>query len=184
MMRFYFSITWCDPNAGKVRVMNTSHVSTADETTGNRGSQGGQGGLQGEEGAPETGRSRRPVRSSGKWRAGKVAFAFVFGAVAFAVLFQLCDVVRPVVALGLGAVSLFVCQYLLSRGNAQAARTDWGIVLAMNGLPLALLAGSLVVNLGAHLGQGPDILKGLAGVVLGIGCAYAGAVVAARTARR
>ena len=163
--------------------MNTSHLSTTEEATGNRGSQEGQCGLRGEGGAPEAGGSRRPVRSSGKWRAGKVAFAFLFGAVSFFGLFQLCDVVRPEVALGLGAVSLFVCQYLLSRGNPQAARTDWGIVLALNALPVALLAGTLLLNLEGHLGQGADILKGLAGVVLALGCAYAGAVVAARTAR-
>jgi hypothetical protein len=180
MMRFYFSITWCDPSAGKVRVMN---VSTADEATGSRGPQAEQRGFEGE-GAPlEAEGSRRPVRSGGKRRAGKVAAAFLFGTVWFIVLFAACEVVAPAVALCVGALGFFVCQYLLSRGNPQAGRTDWGMVVAMNGLPLGLLASALVVNLGAHLGQGADILKGLAGVVLSLGCSYAGAVVAARTAR-
>lgn len=184
MVRFYFSITWCDPSAGKVEGMNTSHVSTVDETTGNRGSQEGQRGLQGEWGAPEAGGSRRPARSGGMWRAGKVAFAFLFGAVSFGVLFQLCDAVRPWVVVCLGAVSFLACQYLLSRGNPQAARTDLGMVLAMNGLPLALLAGVLVLDLSGQVTHAAEMLKGLAVVALGLGSSYAGAVVAARTARR
>ena len=184
MMRFCFSITWCDPSAGKVPAMNTSHASTADGATGNRGPQEGQRGLQGGGGAPEAEGSRRPARSGGKWRAGKMALAFLFGTVLFVVLFHLTEVVGPVVAGCLGAVGFFVCQYLLSRGNPQAGRTDWGIVLAMNGLPLGLLACALVANLWAQLGQGAEILKGLAGVVLALGCSYTGAVVAARTARK
>ena len=118
------------------------------------------------------------------WRAGKVAFAFLFGAVSFAVLFQLGDVLAPVVVVCMGAVGFFVCQYLLSRGNPQAGRTDWGMVLAMNGLPLALLAGELVLNLGDVVAHAAGMLMGLAGVALGLGCSYAGAVVAGRTARR
>jgi hypothetical protein len=112
-----------------------------------------------------------------------VAVAFLFGTVLFIVLFALCEMLAPAVALCLGAVGFFVGQYVLSRGNPQAGRTDWGMVLAMNGLPLGLLASAWVVNLGAHLGQGAELLKGLAGVVLSLGCSYAGAVVAARTAR-
>ena len=184
MMRFYFSITWCDPSAGKVQVMNTSHASTADEATGSRGSQEGQRGFEGEGAPPEAEGSRRPVRNGGMWRAGKVALAFLFGAVSFVVLFALCEVLAPAVALCLGAVGFFVCQYLLSRGNPQAGRTDWRMVLAMNALPLGLLTSALVVSLSWHPMEAADMLKGLAGVVAGLGCSYAGAVVAARTTRR
>jgi hypothetical protein len=163
--------------------MNTSLVGAEVEAIRKPGSQQGQRGLQGEATAPESEGSRQPVRIGGKWRAGKMALAFLFGTVLFVVLFALCEVLPPAVAGCLGAVGFFVCQYLLSRGNPQAARTDWGMVLAMNGLPLGLLACALMVNLGAHLGQGTEILEGLAGVVLALSCSYAGAVVAARTAR-
>ena len=181
-MRSYFSITGSDPTAGKVQVMNTSNADTGGETTGGRGE--AQRGLQGEVGAPEAGVSGQRVRSGGKWRAGKVAFAFLFGAVSFFALFQLCDVVRPKVVVCLGAVSFFVCQYLLSRGNPLAGRTDWGMVLAMNALLVALLAGELGLRLYGYRAHGDETLMELAGVALGLASSYAGALMAARTARK
>ena len=110
-----------------------------------------------------------------------MVFAFLFGAGSFFGLFQLCEVVRPEVVVGLGAVGFLVCQYLLSRGNSKAATTDLGMVLAMNALPVAILAGTLVLGLKQY--QVSEMLKNFAAVGLGLGCSYAGAVVAARTAR-
>jgi hypothetical protein len=58
------------------------------------------------------------------------------------------------------------------------------MVLAMNALPVALLAGVLVLNLRGPVIQAGEPMTGLAVVALGLGCSYAGAVVAARTAHQ
>jgi len=110
--------------------------------------------------------------------------AFLFGTASFPVLFQLADALPPWVVVCLGAVSFLMCQYLLSRGNPRAARTDWAMVLAMNALPVALLVGVLVLGLGVPLQEGAQRLTGLSLVALGLGCSYAGAVLAARTAAK
>ena len=56
-----------------------------------------------------------------------------------------------------------------------------GMVLAMNALPVALLVGTLAIGVKGQAAT--EILKGVGGVCLGLGCSYAGAVVAGRTAR-
>ena len=114
-------------------------------------------------------------------RAWRVAVAFLSGVVLFLVLFQLGDVARPWVLVCAGAAAFLVCQYLLSRGNPQAARTDVGMVLAMNALPVALLVGTFAVGVKGNAAA--ELLRGVGGVCLGLGCSYAGAVLAARTAR-
>lgn len=161
--------------------MNTSHVITKDKNTDEQSSQEGLQGLRANEAASEVTGSGPPVRLKGKWRAVKITFAFLFGAVSFVGLFQLCEVLRPEVVVGLGAVGFLVCQYLLSRGNSRAATTDLGMVLAMNALPMAVLACALVVGMNQF--HASEVLKAAAGVALGLGCSYAGTVIAARTAR-
>jgi hypothetical protein len=134
--------------------------------------------------APLNAASGRPVRDERKWRALKLAFAFLFGAASFLFLFGLAEAIQPTVVVALGAVSFLLCQYLLSRGNPHAARTDWAMVLAMNAFPVTLVVGELGLGLGVPLQAGAQKLTALAVVALGLGCSYAGTVLAARTAAK
>jgi hypothetical protein len=72
-----------------------------------------------------------------------------------------------------------VAQYFLSRGNPRAVRTDWWLILCLNSILIlsALIAAVVEPNKGAVL---QVALVAASGVV----CAYAGAAIAARAARR
>jgi uncharacterized membrane protein YfcA len=73
----------------------------------------------------------------------------------------------------------FICQFLLSRGNVNAYRKDWPIMLAMNATFLVIVViMALVEKQEVVISQGPGFL---------ISCCvgtYAGAVAASITARR
>jgi hypothetical protein len=77
------------------------------------------------------------------------------------------------------AAYFFVCQFRLSRGNADALRKDWPIMLALNAGPLVMV----ILMVGNE--KWPVILvQGLVVVIAGWGGAFAGAVVASRAARK
>ena len=72
-----------------------------------------------------------------------------------------------------------VCQFLLSRGNVDAYRKDWLIMLTLDATLLVfVLIMVLVEKRGVILAQGPGILISCCGGT------YAGAVVASLIARR
>jgi hypothetical protein len=77
------------------------------------------------------------------------------------------------------AVYFFICQFRLSRGNPDALRTDWRIMLALAAVPLACVAiMALVEGRNVILAQGTGILLASCGGTL------AGAFAASRAARR
>jgi hypothetical protein len=79
----------------------------------------------------------------------------------------------------LTGVYFFICQFRLSRGNAEALRQDWPIILALNAVPLVMV----ILMVGKE--KWPVILvQGLVTLLAGCGGAFAGAVVAARRARK
>ena len=71
-----------------------------------------------------------------------------------------------------------ISQYLLSRGNPQAVRKDWPSILALN-LPLLV---SDIICLIVEPNKGAK-LSALCLAILAVSCSYAGAGLAARTAR-
>jgi hypothetical protein len=74
---------------------------------------------------------------------------------------------------------LFICQFFLSRGNPDAYRSDWPIMLALDSMfLLSVLVIVLQKNRGVILGQGLGIL------IFCCGGTYAGAAVASLAARR
>jgi len=77
------------------------------------------------------------------------------------------------------AVYFFVCQLLLSRGNRDALRTDWRIMLALGAVPLAVVViMALAEKRDVLLSQGLGILLSTCVGIL------AGAFTASRAARR
>ena len=77
------------------------------------------------------------------------------------------------------AVYFFICQFLLSRGNPDALRTDWRIMLALAAVPLVCVVLMALVEGGdVILAQGTGILLASCGGTL------VGASSAARAARR
>jgi uncharacterized membrane protein len=79
----------------------------------------------------------------------------------------------------LTAAYFFICQFRLSRGNANALRKDWPIILALNVVPLVMLILTVINE------KWPVILlQGLITFVAGWGGTFAGAVVASRAARK
>jgi hypothetical protein len=137
--------------------------------------------------APEQPIPNRRIRR--KW---KVVLAFFLGVLSVALLFGLAEGVGDLLperwkgsfihvvifVIGMGGYFL-VSQYLLSRGNPQAVRKDWPIIIAMNFTPLCVTIITLVVepNKGSALQM-------LLVAILTMACSYAGAAVAARAARQ
>jgi hypothetical protein len=108
----------------------------------------------------------------------KVFVAVILSVVSFFLMFFLGEVFGDyALFIGMGAYFL-IAQYLLSRGNRQALRTDWSSIIALNfTLLLATIICLLVEpNLGAKLST-------LCLAILAVACTYAGAVLTARTAR-
>ena len=74
------------------------------------------------------------------------------------------------------SVCFLISQYFLSRGNPQALRKVWPLVIAMNIMPLYAAILCLVLeSKGAALGM-------LLVTTITLACSYAGAALAARTA--
>jgi uncharacterized membrane protein len=77
------------------------------------------------------------------------------------------------------AAYFFVCQSRLSRGNADAPRKDWPIMLALNAVPLVVFI-LMVIN-----EKWPVVLlQGLIILIAGWGGAFIGATAASRAARK
>jgi hypothetical protein len=106
---------------------------------------------------------------------------FVFMAVGEAAMYSIGEAVGLILALILMLAYFFICQFFLSRGNPDAYRRDWPIMLALDAGPLLLVVIILIAweNRGAvFLSQGLGIL------VSSSGGTFAGAVAASRSARR
>jgi hypothetical protein len=89
------------------------------------------------------------------------------------------DTMAMIVTFSSMAVYFFICQFTLSRGNADALRTDWRVMLALAAVPLAsVVLMSLVEKGDVILAQGPGILLSTCAGTL------AGAFAASRAARR
>ncbi len=84
-------------------------------------------------------------------------------------------------ALWLGGTGVYflAVQYLLSRGNPQAVRMDWPIILALNWTLLFVTVLALLFE--SHKRAA---LAALCVALCAVACSYAGAALAARTARR
>ena len=105
--------------------------------------------------------------------------AFLLGFLAFFLLMFVGETAGLVAAFILLAAYFSTCQFLLSRGNVDAYRNDWPIMLAMDAtLLVSVVIMVLVEKRDVILSQGPGILLSCCGGT------YAGAVVASLTARR
>src|SRR5512135_2723489 len=88
--------------------------------------------------------------------------AFFLGVLSFFLLFiggalveNVGEAVGAVLALMLLAAYFFVCQFRLSRGNPNALRKDWPIMLALDAVPLLMvLIMALVEKWPVILSQG------------------------------
>lgn len=104
--------------------------------------------------------------------------ALGFGFFSFVVLMSIGETAGLLAAFLSLAVYCFVCQFLLSRHNADALRRDWPVMLALDApLLLTVLIMVLVEKQDVILAQAPGILLSVGGGTL------AGAVVASKTAK-
>jgi hypothetical protein len=104
----------------------------------------------------------------------KMLIAVILGVLSFFLMFFLGEVFGDYAAfIGIGAFFLS-SQYFLSRGNPQALRKDWPLIIALNFTLLSATLICLVVepNKGAKLAT-------LCLAVLAVACSYAGAALAA-----
>jgi hypothetical protein len=105
--------------------------------------------------------------------------AFFLGVLSFFLIFFLGEVLGEyALFIGLGAYFL-ISQYLLSRGKPQAVRKDWPLIIAMNFTPLCMTIIVLAVEPNKR-----NALAMLLVTIISLACSYAGAVLAARTARQ
>jgi hypothetical protein len=105
--------------------------------------------------------------------------ALCLGFLAFFLFMFVGETAGLIAAFILMAAYFSICQFLLSRGNVDAYRKDWPIMLAMDATPLVVvLVMVLVERREVILSQGLGILLSCCGGT------YAGAVVASLAARR
>ena len=120
----------------------------------------------------------------------KTAIAILLGVGSFILSFVLGEITLPstvkyresmegvMVCAGVGLYCL-AAQYALSRGNPRAVRSDWWLILSLNGI---LILTTLVA---AFVEQNKDaVLKTAVVTALAVLRSYAGAAVAAHEARR
>lgn len=109
-----------------------------------------------------------------------VAVTFSLGRMFYSTLVSEIDALAKLVgmlAIGM-SVCFFIAQYVLSRGDPEAVREGWPLILAMNFAPLgSVLVVLVVLTPGAALGL-------LVVSLLTLGCSGIGAALAARSARR
>jgi hypothetical protein len=116
---------------------------------------------------------RRRIETKKQWG------AFVLGLVSFLLLMFVGEAAGLPAAFASLAVYFFVSQLLLSRGNRDAWRADWPIMLTLVAVPLlSVVIMSLVERPDVVLSQGPGTL------LASCGGTFAGAVVASLAARR
>ena len=109
----------------------------------------------------------------------KVVLAFLLGLVSFLVLMFIGETFGLLATFSSLAVYFFLCQVLLSRGNPDALRKDWRIMLALNAVMLiSIVIMSLVEKRAVVFSQAPGILLASCGGTL------AGALAASWAARR
>jgi len=119
----------------------------------------------------------------------KILLAFILGVFSFLLLFGLGAALEwasgkfgeyaltAALVIVIGAYFL-IAQYFLSRGNPQALRKVWPLIIAMNFILLCAPILCLVLeSKGAALGT-------LLLAMFTVACSYAGAALAARAARR
>ena len=130
-----------------------------------------------------TGRSQMNINS-------KIALALLLGVLSFLLLFLLGEVVSVPAGvpaaeyvhatLFIGGVGTYflISSYILSRGNPQAVRQGWPILLALNAtlLVATLIAWLIEPNRGA-------VLAAAGTALLAVVCSLVGAALAARAAR-
>ena len=105
--------------------------------------------------------------------------ALGLGFLAFFLFMFVGEALGLVTASVLMAVYFSTCQFLLSRGNVDAYRADWLVMLALDAtLLVAGLVMVLVERRDVILSQGPGIVLSCCGGT------YAGAVAASLAARR
>jgi uncharacterized membrane protein (UPF0136 family) len=120
----------------------------------------------------------------------KILVAFLLGLFSFPLLFFLGEEVE--IPSGIPAAQsinwgifiivfggyFFLSEYLLSRGNPQALRKDWPIILALTAtlIVLAVIAIAVEPNRGA-------VMLTVSIVIFAVACSLAGAALAARMAR-
>ncbi len=111
-------------------------------------------------------------------RMSRVGIALLLGIVSFVLVMNIAEA-NAEVGIATLAGWFFASQLLLSRGNPNAHRTDWTIMLALDGAwLLAMVAMVFAERLAVIITQGPVIL------VCVCGGTYAGAYVASVLARR
>jgi hypothetical protein len=110
---------------------------------------------------------------------GKPLGALGLGFLGFFLLMSFGEMAGPIPGFILVAAYFAVCQFLLSRGHADAYRKDWWIMIALDATVLAaVFVMVLVEKRDVILSQGPAILLSCCGGT------YAGAVAASLGARR
>jgi hypothetical protein len=126
--------------------------------------------------APEA--LRHPIPNRGTRSKWKTVLALCLGLLSIFLMFFVGEVWgEHAMFIGLAPYFL-IAQYLLSRGNPQAVRKDWPLILALNLPPLVSDIICLIVE--------PDKgakLSALCLAILAVTCSYAGAGLAAKTAR-
>jgi hypothetical protein len=109
----------------------------------------------------------------------KVLVAFLLGLVAFPVMMFLGETFGLVVAFSSLAAYFFICQVLLSRGNPDALRNDWRIMLALDAVIFTTIVIMVLVEKRQTVfAQAPGMLLACCGGT------FAGAFVASWAARR
>jgi hypothetical protein len=109
----------------------------------------------------------------------KLLIAFLLGLVSLFVMMFVGETAGGLAAFAAMAGYFFVCQFLLSRGHADAHRKDWRVMVALDAIPVvAILIMVAVEKWGVILSQGPGMLLQTCGGT------FAGAVVASVTAKR
>ncbi len=121
----------------------------------------------------------RSARTGREADLSKVVIAFLLGIIGLFIGFEVGEGAGIAVGFVTLGVYCFVCQFLLSRKNANAYRKDWPVMLALDAAWLCILC---VMFLKEHQNlmdsQGPAILLATCGAT------YLGAVVASLTAKR
>lgn len=116
---------------------------------------------------------------SGGTKVPRAWMAFFLGVLSFFLFFVILETVGLVVAFILMALYFFICQFRLSRGNPDALRKDWPIMLALDAIPLLMILGMVLVE------KWPVILFQGLGILLSCcGGTFAGAFAASQAARR
>ena len=109
----------------------------------------------------------------------KALGAFGLGLLSFGLFMFIGESVGVGAAFATLLVYIFLCQFLLSRGHADAHRGDWPVMLALD-TPM------LAIAIFVFLTEGRSVFENqIPGMVLSTcGATYAGAVAAAMMARR